>query len=265
MIPEPRFQVDLAGAHSLAEGASDAREAFETVWERLAIGRDWRARRIVADERGGAFFVKGMRIPPVAGTQHWMRRFHIGWEFHNLVAFRDAGIALPTPLGWGCETRAGLPMRSFLVTRVIPACVDLEQILRDPDAHGLGDAQRRDVFRSAGREIRRMHDAGITHGDLSCRNVLVRLDGDAPRVVVIDVPRARRHARLPVRGRRTDLYRITKSALRWQARPEDVRALLEEIAGTEAAAILDSTRRIRAIRRRARRKIRREFWLATGR
>ena len=64
--------------------------------------------------------------------------------------------------------------------------------------------------------------------------------------------------------RRTDLYRITKSAIRQGASEEEARALLDEAAGEEAADVMAKTLLIKAIRQRLKRKARSYLWRWTG-
>ena len=74
---------------------------------------------------------------------------------------------------------------------------------------------RRQLLREVGTAIRKLHDAGVEHRDLQLRNILVR-HGEGPRIVVVDLDRARFHPRgtLPTRRRATNLGRLARSAVK---------------------------------------------------
>ncbi len=65
------------------------------------------------------------------------------------------------------------------------------------------------VWRSVGRAIRQLHDAGARHPDLNLRNVLLSSDGDTPAVWLVDFDRP-----WLAGGRRpqADLLRLERSA-----------------------------------------------------
>ena len=92
-----------------------------------------------------------------------------------------------------------------------------------------------------------MHAAGIFHRELSGRNVLV-VDGEGPappRVLFIDCPRAER-PRFALRTgylRRTDLLRLTRSAIKLGASENEARTLLESAGAEHATTILQHARR----------------------
>jgi tRNA A-37 threonylcarbamoyl transferase component Bud32 len=234
--------------------------AFQTVWQLLEIGSDWRARCFVGER--DSLFLKGMQIRAWTRSQLWARRFHIGREFQNLLRFRALELPFPRPLAWGCQSRAGLPLRAFLLARTIPDSVDLERFIeKAPDGADTPE-HREHVFRLVGRAVRRMHDLRVFHGDLACRNVLVQDPAGETRIYLVDLARASEHSspRACRRARRIDLYRLAKTALRWGAHEDDILAMLREAAGEEASEILARTRRVRQERRRVIRKLRARAW-----
>lgn len=96
-------------------------------------------------------------------------------EVHMLEAARSAGLRVPEILGF--SIRRGLFKNIVVVYREIEGAVTLEEAIR----------RGRPGLEAAARETRKMHGAGILHGDLNCRNILLRGDG----VHFVDFDRAR--------------------------------------------------------------------------
>jgi 3-deoxy-D-manno-octulosonic acid kinase len=63
---------------------------------------------------------------------------------------------------------------------------------------------------AAGRAVRALHDAGLDHADLHPGNLLVRWDGDAPEVLVIDLDRGSLRSPLPPARRARSLVRFAR-------------------------------------------------------
>jgi serine/threonine protein kinase len=169
-------------------------------------------------------------------------------------------LAKPVPVAWGCESRWGLPVRSFLVQRAISGAVDFSEYIRaDGD-----ESERRAVFRAVGEAVQALHSAGWIHGDLACRNLLVRPAGR--EVIFVDLARVKRTRpdRLGWR-RRKELYRMVKSADKCGAAPAEVDAMMRAAAGDRAPAVIETTRQLRTIDGRTARKLRTFYWRLTGR
>ena len=71
--------------------------------------------------------------------------------------------------------------------------------------------RKRDTLREVGRVVRVAHDAGLYHGDLQLRNVLVR-DDERPSVFLVDLDKASWRQPLPRRSRAMNLLRLSRSA-----------------------------------------------------
>lgn len=76
-------------------------------------------------------------------------------------------------------------------------------------------SERRELARKVGAAIRKLHDAGVEHGDLQLRNVLVTGESDL-RIVVVDLDRAifHRYGVVPAGRRARNLGRLARSAVK---------------------------------------------------
>ena len=70
-----------------------------------------------------------------------------------------------------------------------------------------------------------MHAAGVFHGDLHCGNILVQTDGDAVRLVLTDLHRARARRRLSRRVRAANLAQLFHDRLEFTKRTDRLRFL----------------------------------------
>lgn len=261
------FQIHRLMPSALLQADGTDEAVFERVWARLDIGPDaWRGHCFLEDE--GGLFLKGLNVPMRCSPKMWRRRWDITREARKLARAAAVSIEVPEIVGWGEEKRAGIARRSFLLLKRIHDSVPFNEIANDETgelAATVGE-DRMGVFREVGRLIRCIHAAGMRHGDLASRNILLTRESDGPKSMPIDIPRAR----WPVTSwrrnvlRRIDLYRITKSAMKEGASKEEARALLDRAAGDEAAEVMAKTLLIKAINRRLKRKARSYFWRWTG-
>jgi len=134
------------------------------------------------------------------------------------------------------------PLWSALIgTREESQVEDLFELLTKLDD---GPTRRRSL-RQVGSAIRRLHDAGVEHRDLQLRNILVR-KGEPPEIVVVDLDRARFHARgtMPSGRRAANLGRLARSAVKtglWGSQKLGRRELAALVGGYSAG-----NRRLRA-------------------
>lgn len=114
-------------------------------------------------------------------------------ELRLLAAARRAGVAVPEPVGVLIEPVFGFLARCDLVTAYIPESVDLLSHYRNSlAAAGPGPGSLAAVIASAGRQVASLHRAGISHGDLQFKNILVVPGRLRPRAVILDLDRGRR-------------------------------------------------------------------------
>lgn len=164
-------------------------------------------------------------------------------ELRMLQAARRAGLAVPEVLGFSIRGGPLSIKRATVVYREIEDARTLDEALRE----GPG------ALIAAAKAARDLHDAGIVHGDLNCRNILLR-QGCA---ILIDFDRAR-PSRSPVSHRR-ELARLFRSLAKEAGDDftQDARALLvDAYAGApEPGLLAECERRLR----------RHRFWWGLGR
>jgi tRNA A-37 threonylcarbamoyl transferase component Bud32 len=119
-------------------------------------------------------------------------------EYRLLEWMRGQGLPVPRPVA-ARYAPFGPLHRADLITLRIPDARPLADILHD---RALPPA----TWATIGHTIRRMHDAGVDHTDLNCRNIL--LDG-ASEVWLIDFDKCRR--RPPGTWAQDNLARLTRS------------------------------------------------------
>lgn len=124
-------------------------------------------------------------------------------EARASAAVRRRGIPSPAVVA-GAVHPAGLFYRADLVTMYVPGSIDLAGLLfgepAEPETSRRrgrsGDEVdrrwlRARVLAETGRLLARMGEAGVEHRDLNAGNVLVRMDGTALRLLLLDLDRCR--------------------------------------------------------------------------
>lgn len=105
-------------------------------------------------------------------------------EFELLRWMHGERLPVPRPVA-AQMTPTGFLYRAALVTERIPNARPVEEVLRDKPLS-------MEVWGRVGQTIRRMHDAGVYHSDLNCRNILI----DAQeKIWLIDFDKSERRAR----------------------------------------------------------------------
>ena len=103
-------------------------------------------------------------------------------ELRAAARARDAGVSVPEPVAVLADRAAGPFYRLTVVSREIEGGADLLSLAErlDPKAKG-------DLLRRVADEMRRLHEAGIYHSDLTLKNILV----SGPSVYILDLDKAR--------------------------------------------------------------------------
>ncbi|MCB5226289.1 lipid IV(A) 3-deoxy-D-manno-octulosonic acid transferase [Alishewanella sp. 16-MA] len=104
-------------------------------------------------------------------------------EYQLLAWMREQGLAVPKPVAARYQ-RSGLIYRADLLIELIPDSKDLAAILQQ---RPLTPAE----WQAVGKEIARMHQLGVYHSDLNCRNIM--LDGSGT-VWLIDFDKCQRRS-----------------------------------------------------------------------
>ncbi len=134
----------------------------------------------VVDDDGGCVFVKrylyprwGPRVRQMfRGTMFGTSRAR--FEFVFLTEMRRRGLPAVRPIAFGEDRLLGFTRTTFLITEGAPDVVSLDTFaLRDDGAAMRNSTGWAGLADPLGRTIRRMHDAGVRHGGLFWRNILV--------------------------------------------------------------------------------------------
>lgn len=106
-------------------------------------------------------------------------------EFAALHRMMAAGVPCSEPLGIFCGRTAELGICEALVTRLVEGSVTLEEMAAE--GRGFAHIDLAPLF----THLRRMHEAGVYHGALSPRNIMVTEDTDnPPEFHLIDMERS---------------------------------------------------------------------------
>ena len=173
-------------------------------------------------------------------NQGWLKRLKRRWRgskgarsFQHARAFQAAGIPTADPVLLIESKRSDGP--SLFVTRHLEDVIEARYLLRAANRN-LEKEQFPDldvgVFLDAlGHALRRMHQAGFFHRDLSIGNVLLSkgLTAEQGGLYIIDLGRARRKRRLSLSQRTRDLCRLALF------RPEHQRRFLKAYWGADGA------------------------------
>ncbi len=96
------------------------------------------------------------------------------FEYEFLQEMRRRGVSAVEPLAYGEKRKRGFLRACFLITAAADETESIDSFLLAADG---GAAERRALARRLGAQIRRMHDAGVVHGGLFGRNIMVGCEG----------------------------------------------------------------------------------------
>lgn len=235
------------GRHALAEF-----EALEHEGARILVRRGYEdAARLLVERKSlhGAETLAGGREPhPVivlpSGEKAVVRRYRRGGlvrhvngsryfggnrafdELRATERARAGGVRTARVLA-AIERPRAMGYTAMLATLLIPGATDAAAWLA---AQADDAAARAAMLREAGRQLGRMHAAGVSHPDANLRNLLVADGEGGPEVWLLDFDRARVHdGPVPEARRALDVRRLARSA----------RKLRAEVASAEWAALAD--------------------------
>lgn len=171
-------------------------------------------------------FVKVYDDPPARKHQSWLRRSRAQREFDALVTLQRK-IANPVqPVAWGAARRAGVCMRSLLVTEALPGARNLRDLLGS-HRHSAEAYAAVAALPELLRQLGRLHADGTQLRDCLLRNVLFDPRAAGPHCWAwIDLPHLRQRGRaLTQRERVRDLAKLDKGGILLLSRTERWRAL----------------------------------------
>jgi tRNA A-37 threonylcarbamoyl transferase component Bud32 len=177
-----------------------------------ATGAEGRGRTALVSAGGSALVLRGVRRGGLLGPLLGAALFGPGRPLREIAvnaALRSAGAPVPRPAFGGAFRRA-LVWNGVVATFFEAGTRDAESWLRDAASAAALPA----ALASAGRAVRRFHDAGGSHPDLHVKNLLVRALDGAVEIVVIDLDRARLEAQVAPRARMAQLMRLYRSLLK---------------------------------------------------
>lgn len=194
---EPRlFDVDWLRANGHHEGSAKGRSEahFLTFADRHMV-----LRRFL---RGGMVgkFNRDLFLRTGKAKSRAMREFDLlGW-------MHTKGLPVPRPVA-ARYTPLGPFYRADIITERIPGARPLEDVLRETPLHTQS-------WRAVGTTIKRLHDHGVFHSDLNCRNILIDRDDT---VWIIDFDKCEKRA--PGGWMTQNLDRLLRSFKKENARP----------------------------------------------
>jgi tRNA A-37 threonylcarbamoyl transferase component Bud32 len=255
-------RIEVLVPTSIAPESSDEREAFGQVWARLPAFVDGDSACLDLPELDGGIFLKGRRLRSDGRFKSLRRAGRLVREVSWLQRLRAAGVAAPEVLAYGVERRRLVPLRSFVVLRLVSGARDLRAYLREtgPDTPG-----RLALWDVIGRFVADLHATRLFHRDLTARNLLLEGQGANVRVWLIDCPRAEHGWLGPRRAflRRADLFRLGRSVLFEGATTDELRALLSAAGERSPEKLLRYLERSMRTKEHGR-SLRTRLWLAFG-
>ncbi len=157
-----------------------ARHLFDELKSSVSIGKE--ANIFTASKGDDLIIVKIYRLvscnfnkmfeylkqdPRLTGLNKQRRKVIFAWtkrEYRNLLKARDAGIDVPTPL----DVLDNILLLEYLGDSDGPALQ-----LKDVDFAELGLEQAQKVYKAVAHSMKKLHKAGLVHGDLSSFNILL--------------------------------------------------------------------------------------------
>ena len=134
-------------------------------------------------------------------------------SWRGALAMVEAGVPTPEPVMFVESIAPDGP--SFFVTRRLPEFLEARYFLRalnaGREAELFPQVDVRGFLEAVGKTLRRLHDNGIWHRDVSVGNVLVQFkegQGPEPTIYLIDLNRARVGRRMTTGRRTRDLCRL---------------------------------------------------------
>ena len=183
-----------------------------------------------ADLPGGPVFVKHFLVPNFrAVLRQWFRRGKGRNEGKRAVRLAAIGVPTITPIALGEQRKRGFLFENYLITPAIPGTVPLDEFVQE-HLPALPEPRRSRVRRAVAEAVgvlaARLHEAGFVHDDFHPGNLLIRLDGECPRLAMIDLDALRFRRSLSRADARANLALLNHYFWTRSARSDRLRFLL---------------------------------------
>jgi hypothetical protein len=119
-------------------------------------------------------------------------------ELRAAAAARSAGVSVPEPLAVLVTRVGGLFCRFTVIAREVDNAQDLLTVASAPSVAG-----KRDLLNRVADEMRRLHESGVYHADLTMKNILM----SGSSVYIIDLDKA---TLAPKRDERLDMMNLSR-------------------------------------------------------
>ncbi|MFO7957312.1 MAG: lipopolysaccharide kinase InaA family protein [Candidatus Brocadiia bacterium] len=159
-------------------------------------------------------YVHGGLLGPLFGSL-FMGEKRMLREFRTALHAVDRGVATARPVALRVEPVFGPVVRAHFVSELIQGARNLLDVCADLRGESGTDPPRAHAARAVAGSIADLHDAGILHGDLNLKNILLRGLPDRPEVFIIDFDRARVLPELALDQRMRNLERLDRSVVKW--------------------------------------------------
>jgi len=201
-------------------------QAFEQVLATDGkVYRDFKGRRTLRFEHAGKGYY--LKIHPGIGWAEILRALLQGKlpvlgaqdEYRAILALQQAGVRTMTIAGYGVRHSNPARRESFIITEEIGNAVSLEELIEGKGGPTPTLRKKRVLIREVAAIARAMHRRGVNHRDfylchfLLPEQWLVRQNGEAPPLHVIDLHRAQVRRRVPLRWRLKDLAGLHFSSM----------------------------------------------------
>jgi tRNA A-37 threonylcarbamoyl transferase component Bud32 len=131
-------------------------------------------------------------------------------ELRVTERLKEAGVKVAPIIAIKAVRIARLFYRFVVVTKEIQDTQDLYTFIRNASW-----SERAKVSLKVGEAVWHMHQAGVVHGDLQLRNILVRPQKDEPEIYFIDLDRSRIVQNITYAQRIKNIRRLHRSLEKW--------------------------------------------------
>lgn len=212
--------------------------------------RDIQRLRAAIDGRPAIFYLKRNWQPYKKDGLHSLLTRGRVWsqsrvEFENARALQRAGLAVAEPIAFGEECGPFWERFSFILTASARGEMTVEDFLRTNQ----NGSERRRVFEALGREVRKMHDAGLASPDLFTRHIFLEA-GAEPKFCLIDMARLDHRNKLSSTQRARDLAALHVTAPLRFVTEEERKAFLSAYGDVEDLCPLINSRAEHLLQRR---------------